>query len=268
MVRKRKELPDVGELVIGTVIKVIDPGAYVKLDEYGDKIAFAPAVEITRSVFRPIREIVKVGRKYVFKVIKVDRRKQLINVSLLKVYPAERRNKLIEWKRAQRAEKLLELAAKRIGKTLDEAYDEAGWKLEDYYGEIYAGLEEAALKGEKALLKAGVDSEWAKVLAELAKTYIPIKKVKIKGVLTLVCFKKDGIKAIKTALIRAAEYIKKHEKDLTSWRIYTLGAPNYKIELETVNPKKGEKILREAARIALEEIKKFGGTGNFRREKG
>ena len=40
MVRKRKPLPTVGELVVGTVTKVFDYGAYLNLDEYGGKEAY------------------------------------------------------------------------------------------------------------------------------------------------------------------------------------------------------------------------------------
>ncbi len=264
MVMKRKKWPSVGELVIGTVVKVFDQGAYITLDEYGGKEAYVPAGEITRSWFHDIREFVREGRKQVFKVIRVDLRRGHVDVSLRRVSDGERKHKMYEWKRAQRAEKLLEMAAERLGKTLKDAYREAGWKLEDHFGEIYAAFEAAADKGEAALLKAGISRDWAKVLAQLAKEYVEIPKTKLTAILTLVCFKPDGINAIKEALMKAAEFLEECEE--IEWRIYTIGAPRYRIEIVTKNPKKGEKILRKACEIALKAIENKGGRGSFKRE--
>lgn len=61
----------------------------------------------------------------------VDRKKGYIDLSLRRVTDAQRKNKMQEWKRAQKAEKLLELMAKEVGKSLDEAYEEVGFKLEE-----------------------------------------------------------------------------------------------------------------------------------------
>ncbi len=264
MVRKRKRWPERGELVIGTVVKVFDQGAYITLDEYGGKEAYVPVNEITRSWFRDIREFVREGQKNVFKVMRIDRRRGHIDVSLRRVSDSERRAKLYEWKRAQRAEKLLELAAKRLGKSLDDAYREAGWKIEDRYKEIYAGLEAAVEHGEKALLNAGLSSEWAKVLTEIAKEHIEIPKTKIRYLLTLTCYKPQGINAIKDSLLKAKEFLESH-RDI-EYRIYTIGAPKYRIELVTSNPKEGEKILKQACTIAIEALSKYGGKGSFQRE--
>ncbi|RLF17064.1 MAG: translation initiation factor IF-2 subunit alpha [Thermoprotei archaeon] len=264
MVRKREKWPKVGELVIGTVIRIFEQGAYVTLDEYEDKLAYVPAVEITRSWFRSIKEYLREGQKAVFKVMRVVPSRNQIDLSLKRVSERERKEKIYLWKRAQRAEKLLEMAAKKLGKTLDDAYKEAGWPMEDYFGEIFAGFEEAAIKGEKVLLECGLSPEWAKVITEIAKTHIEIPKVKLNGIVTLTCLSAKGIIAIKEALLKAAEYLKS-QKDI-KWRIYTVGAPRYRIEIITSNPKEGEKILREAANIAINVIKKYGGFGSFTRE--
>lgn len=264
MVRKREKWPKVGELVVGTVIKIFEQGAYVTLDEYEDKLAYVPAVEITRSWFRSIKEYLREGQKAVFKVMRVVPSRNQIDLSLKRVSERERKEKMYLWKRAQRAEKLLELAAKKLGKTLDDAYKEAGWPMEDYFGEIYAGFEEAALRGEKVLLECGLKPEWAKVITELAKTHIEIPRVKLSGIVTLTCLSSRGIVAIKEALTKVEEYLKSH-KDI-EWRVYTVGAPRYRIEIVTSNPKEGEKILKEAANIAIKTIKKHNGFGNFVRE--
>jgi len=80
----------------------------------------------------------------------------------------------------------------------------------------------------------------------------------------LTCLSSRGIAAIKEALTKVEEYLKSH-KDI-EWRVYTVGAPRYRIEIVTSNPKEGEKILKEAANIAIKTIKKHNGFGNFVRE--
>ena len=191
----------------------------------------------------------KEGQKLVFKVVRVDERKGHVDVSLRRVFDAEKRAKLSEWRRAQRAEKLLELAASKLGRTLDEAYEEAGWKLEDYYGEIYTGLEEAARRGVKALSKAGVSDEWAKVLAELAKAYIELPVAKVSGVFTITCFERDGVVRIKRALEEGLK-VASRVRDV-SVRMYTEGAPRYKIDLVAPDYKTAERCLREVVEAVL-----------------
>ncbi|RLE89661.1 MAG: translation initiation factor IF-2 subunit alpha, partial [Thermoprotei archaeon] len=55
MVKKRKQLPDVNELVIGTVRRIYDHGAFVTLDEYNDLEAYIPLNEVSHTWFRNIR---------------------------------------------------------------------------------------------------------------------------------------------------------------------------------------------------------------------
>ncbi len=264
MVKRGKEFPAEGDLVIATVTKIANHGAYVTLDEYKGKEGLVHISEVSQSWVRNIRNFLKEGQKIVAKVLRTDPRKGFIDLSIRRVTEQQKKEKIQEWKRAQKAENLLELAAKKLDKNLDEAYEKVGWPLEDKYGEIYAGLEEAAEKGEKPLLEAGISEEWSKVVAELAKLYVEIPKVRIKGVLELTCLKRNGVEVIKKALIATRNAAKNGDVNI---EIYTMGAPRYKIEVMAKEYKQAENVMKEAVNTALTVIKEEGGSGTFTREK-
>ncbi|MHA1594828.1 MAG: translation initiation factor IF-2 subunit alpha [Candidatus Baldrarchaeia archaeon] len=266
MVRRRRELPEVGEYVIATVRKIEPYGVYVTLDEYNNHEGFIHVSEVASTWVRNIRDWVREDQKVVAKVLRVDPRKKHVDLSLKRVTEQWKRQKMTEWKRAQRAENLLRLAAERLNKTLDDAYEEAGWKLEDFYGEIYAGLEAAVEGGKEALLKAGVSEEWARVLSELARRYIEIPKVKVKGCLELRCFKPDGVTAIRNALLKALEVAKSISGVKVD--VYLLGSPRWRIEVEAKERRFAEEVINKVANTALDAIKEAGGFGSFTLEEG
>jgi len=265
LVRKRTPLPRVGELVIGTVKRVFDYGAYLSLNEYNDTEAYLPWSEVSSKWVRDIRDFVREGQRIVVKVIRVDRRKGHIDVSLKRVNPSEQRRKLLEWKRAQRAEKILEIVAKKIGRNLDSAYNEVGWKLEDYYGEIYAGLEEASYRGSEALREAGVSSEWVEPLLEEVRKHIKIKKIKIQGVIYLLTLAHDGIEKIKRALTDPLSELSPDGD--TKIKVYTIGAPKYRIEVSSTDYKKAEKALQSYIKQIEKLAKSMNLEFSFEREK-
>lgn len=255
MVRKRASFPQLNELVVGTVSEIHDHGAFVTLDEYGGLRAYVPLGEVSHSWFKNIRDVLKVGQKAIFKVIRSDARKGIVDVSLRRVSESEKKSKLLEWKRAQRAEKILELAAKNLRRTLDEAYTEVGWKLEDYYGEIYKGLEEAALKGVEALIVAGVSEKWARVTASIAKQSIKFKQVRSSALITLRCLE-GGVNSVKDSLTAWEGSVKLPEN--VNVRIYTVGAPKYRLDVEALDPKICEKVLEEIIGSITERARSFG----------
>ena len=129
----KKELPDVGELVIGTVKKIAEHGVYVYLDEY-DLEAFAPTQEIVQSWFHSVRDYVKEGNKTVFKVISVNPKMKVVEVSLKRVRVDEKENKLLLYRHRVRVLKLLEIAMKKLGRQPGEALNVL-WYLEEHYGD-------------------------------------------------------------------------------------------------------------------------------------
>lgn len=82
---KKRAFPEVGELVIATVDSVKDYGAFVKLDEYPDKIGFVHITEISSGWVKYIRDYVREGQKIVCQVMNVTPSKGHVDLSLKRV---------------------------------------------------------------------------------------------------------------------------------------------------------------------------------------
>ncbi|MFB6469884.1 MAG: translation initiation factor IF-2 subunit alpha [Vulcanisaeta sp. AZ3] len=259
----RRELPDMGELVIGTVYRVLEHGAYVLLDEYGGLEAYAPVNEIVQSWFHDIKDYLRPGQKTVFRVVRVDYRKKLVDVSLRKVKEEERKEKLARWKRTLRGVKLLELVAKKLGIPLDKALQDFGWKLEDYYGDFLTVFENVAKYGPDELRKLGLNDNVIEIIAEVAKERIEIEPVEISGVIRLISIRPDGVKHIREVLMKAINQARKERVE--SIKIYTIGPPRYRIDITGRDPKKLERVLNDIVNLVTTEIRKRGGEASFTR---
>ncbi len=259
---RKEEWPSVGDLVIATVEDVKDYGAYVKLDEY-DKKGLLHISEISSSWIRNIRNFVRERQKVVLKVLRVDRTKEHINLSLRRVTRRERIDKIRSWKRERKAEVLLRSAAERTGMSVEEIYEKAGVLMENKYG-LYEAFEKAAKEGVKPLAKIGVPDELAETLAKIAEERVRLPMVGVKGIIELSCMKPDGVEAIKEAFLKA----RAHEKSGgTELRFYVIAPPKYRIEVMAENYKRAETVFQRVAEKVVSNIVDAGGEGSFKREK-
>lgn len=261
MVKKKQDFPSEGDLVICTINKVFSHGAFARLDEYDGKEGFIHISEVASTWIKNIRDFVREGQKTVAKVLHVDRVKRHIDLSVRRVGDAQRKNKNQSWKRDQKAEKALELTGKKIGKTLDEAYEDVGFILEERYGEIYAGLEEVSIRGEEVL--EGIKKEWIEPILSFVKENVEFPLVEITGYLMLKCPTSDGIEQIKKVLIDARDSVNIKDVKLD---IRYVGSPKYAINVTAPDYKLAEEVLKEVSDNVIELIKDNGGSGTFLRE--
>ena len=252
-----------GDLVIATVVRITDYGAYVEMDEYG-KEGLLHISEISSSWVRNIRDFVREGQKIVLKVLRVNAEKRQVDLSLRRVTKREKREKILFWKKSRKADSMLRNASEKLNIPIEEVYEKAGTLIEKEFGEIYEGLEKAAKEGAGVLLKLGVPEDIAVTLEEIAKEKIRIPMVKIKGILELQCTKPNGASLIKEALLSAQKI-----QDLqgAKVRIYVVAPPRYRIVVSAEDYTKAENVLKKATETALKSIAKVGGQGAFRREK-
>ncbi len=249
---KRKGLPEWGELVLCTVDRITPFAAWCKLDEY-DGEGMIHVSEVSGKWVHDIREFVKPKKQYVAKVVKVDYQKNVINLSLKRVSLHDEKAKLNSYRRSQRAEKMLELAGKELGKTLEQSYEEVGFLLQEKFGELYVAFEEGK-ESKENLTKKGVSSQWADAIADILEKNFQEKEIIIKADLELKSYEPDGIKKIK-------EILKDIEKK-TGATIKYISAPKYRIEIIAKDPKTTEKKLVHELDKVVEEMK--NGEANYK----
>jgi len=257
----KKEYPEEGDLVVGTVVKVQNFGAFVTLDEYPSREGFIHIAEIATGWVKRIRNHIKEKQKIVCKVMHVDTDKDHVDLSLKRVNEHQRRDKIQEWKNSQKSEKLLEMVAKQIGKSVDQCYTDFAQDLIKKYGTLYAAFEECAYDPE-TLKNDGLKGDWLKDFEEIAKTSISIPFVDIKGYLDITSWLPDGIKHIRDVLSEA----EKSEYEDVDIQIKYIGAPQYMIAVKAPDYKIAEDEMKKTVEKIKISIKKHNGDCEFHRK--
>jgi len=256
---RKAEFPEIGDLVVCSVQNVKNFGAFVTLDEYNNKEGFIHVRDVATGWVKYIRDHVREGQKIVCKVLGVDKERGHIDLSLKQVNDHQRREQIQEWKNEKKADKLLEIAATKLGKTLDQAFIEIGDKLIEEYGTLYGAFEDINSNPE-ALKDLGFDKKVSAALLEVANENIQLPSVRIDGMLDLSCPKPDGIDHVKKALasgLTAGE---------TAIDIHYVGAPRYRITVDAEDYKTAEQALKSAVDTITKSIQKAGGTASFSRK--
>ncbi len=260
LIIKRTGYPSRGEIVIGTVKRVLDFGAFVSLDEYEGREGMVHISEVASGWIKDIREHVKKGQKVICKVLDINPKRGHIDLSIKDVNERQKREKLQQWKNEMKSFKWLEIIGEKLNIGFDEL-EKIGKKLLKEYDSIYSAFEEAAYEGYEVLAPI-VGEEFAKEMAEIARENIKPKRVKVRGYFELKSTASDGIERIKKALLEA----KKAVTDGIEMKIEYVGAPRYRIVVEADDYKMAENALKKASERVLKTIKKLGGEGNFVRE--
>lgn len=260
---RKSEWPERGDLVLATVQKVAEYGAYVSLEEYGNKEGLLHRNEISTSWVRNIRDHVREGQKLVLKVLRVDPEKKHIDLSRKRVNKRERIDKIFMFKRERKAESFLRVTAEKLHKPVEEIFEKAASPMEEAHGDVYTALEESSRQGVEVLTKINIPADIAQALAQIAQERIHPPIVEVKGELHLTSTKPDGVNQIKKAL-QAAQ--KSSAVKTTKIHIYTIAAPKYSLKVEAENYKEAENTIQKASEAAIKAITKAGGEGSLRRD--
>lgn len=252
--------PEEGELVVGSVVKVENFGAFVKLEEYPGKEGFIHVAEVAPGWVKYIRDYVRENQKVVTKVLAVHTKKGHIDLSLKQVNEHQRREKIQQWKNEQRAEKLFELIAERSGLDPDQAWEDFGNRLVETFGTLYGALEEASID-PGVLAEEGFEGPWVDAFVQVAQDNIVPPTVEIRGFFKLGSTAPDGVVVIREALM-LADKVEDKEVEI---HIQYLGAPRYGVQVKALNYKDAEEELRKAQERVIGYITEHGGEGSFHR---
>lgn len=242
-----------------TITKVFPQGAFATLDEYGDKKGMIHISEVSSGWVKNIRNFVREGQKLVCKVLAVDERKGHIDLSLRRVKDSQRRLKVQQLKQKQKAEKLVELTAGQLGKSLDEARSEVILPLREKFGDLYSALETLANKG-KDELRGVVGDKWVDALAGVVGSITKPSVFEIGAYLKLNCPAPNGVDVLRSAMLAAKD---SNRQEGVKIQLSYLGSPKYRLKVEAGSYKDAEAVLRGVAEQIITEIGKSGGEGEL-----
>ncbi|MDG6906469.1 MAG: translation initiation factor IF-2 subunit alpha [Nitrososphaerota archaeon] len=254
-------MPEEGELVIASVNQITAHGVYVSLDEYNKLPAFLHISEIATGWVRDIERYAKPGQKIVLKVIRVNRTRREIDLSLRQVSGEERKTKIIEVKKTEKAKTIMDGLKLRLN--LDEAaLKSLQESITEQYDSLYDAFEDVARRGQKAIQKLNLDPKYVEPLESLAREKIAVPIVEVRGIMDIRVKTSDGIEVIKNAL-KAAEDIKSQGVQV---KVTYLGTPKYRLTIRAENYKIAEKALQSSLEKIKTIVEKSKGKFAFARE--
>ncbi|MFH2106379.1 MAG: S1 RNA-binding domain-containing protein [Candidatus Micrarchaeota archaeon] len=222
------KVPEVDELVVAVIKKIMPYGAFCVLPEYDNIEAFLHVSEVAPRWIKNIHEFISEGGTHVVKIYRLDREKNQIDVSLKRVTDQEKNRKLEASRQKKRADKLLSLATEKT--KVDIAVAQAA--IEKEFEDVYSCFAFCSEEGMDALKNIDLPEAFKIELVDLAKKNLKKASVDIAGLITVQCYEPDGIERIKKTL-ELGEGVS----------ISYFGAPNYRVSITEENFKLGEKKL-------------------------
>ena len=252
-----QELPEQGEIVLATITKLMDHGAYVTLDEYDELQGFLHISEIAPGWIRSVNRFVKEGEKKVLLVKKVNAQRGDIDLSLKQVSKDQQKQKLKEVKKFEKGKTLLQNLKEKANLSDDEINT-----LEDAfyskYESVYDAFLDIARNGISTVKELKISKKISNPLVEICSK-IKLPSVEIRGLMEITNSNSDGIEIIKKILLQSSE-------SNSNLNITYVGAPKYRLSLISEDFKSAEKSLKPIIEEIETKILKKKGTFTFLRE--
>jgi translation initiation factor 2 subunit 1 len=254
-----QRLPEEGEIIISTVRQMTRHGVYVTLDEYDNMTGFLHISEIATDWIRNIERYVWPNQRAVLKVIRVNKVRGEVDTSLKQVSGEERKSKLIEVKKTDKANIFLDFIKSKLNLS-DQHVQEIEDRILPKYDYLYDAFEAVSRKGLDAIQNNELSHEIKNAIEDASKR-IPIPIVEISGIMEITSKKPEGIKIIKNTLANA-EGNNGGASTITTY----IGAPRYRVVVNAENFKVAERFMNNTIAKTRAGIEKQHGIYNFLRQ--
>jgi translation initiation factor 2 subunit 1 len=252
------ELPEVGEIIVATIAKIGDHGAYATLDEYNNVQGFLHVSEIAHGWVRNINKFVKEGEKKVLLVKNIREGRAEIDLSLKQVSRDQQKKKLLDVKRFEKGKGILKNIQEKA-KISDSNIEKLEDKILSRYDSVYDGIVDIIKNGIIVFSELKLPKKTLDIIEEVS-TKIKLPSVEIRGILELTDNSSNGIENIRNSL----QGFEKTEQN--SVKILYIGAPKYRIRVTASDFKSAEKTLKPILEDIQKNIEKNKGIFKFTRE--
>lgn len=237
---KDKRFPEEDEIVLCTVSRIFPTIVFCKFESGAEGVI--PISEIAPGRIRNIRDYVRVDKRVVCKVLRVEEEKGHITLSLRRVTLKDRKEKIEGYKKENTAQAILKTFQKKTKiETEQKVLEEIREKYESLFRFFQLVLEDKSKLSELIKGTKNLDT-----LFKLIKERVKPKKVKVTLNLEVKSYLPDGIEKIKETL------------NIKKVSIKYISAPLYRLEIESENAKEAEKLLNKEAEKLIKSFKNFG----------
>lgn len=257
MSTETQELPEQGEIVLATITKIMDHGAYVTLDEYDGIQGFLHISEIAPGWIRSVNKFVREGDKKVLLVKKVNPERGDVDLSLKQVSNDQKKQKLKEVKKFEKGKTLLQNVQEKA-KLTDSEIEKLEDSIYSKFDSVYDAFLEIGRNGLSSVKDLKLSKKTAAVIEEICSK-IKLPSVEIRGIMEITSNKSDGVEIIKKTLLDSM-------KSESTIDITYLGAPKYRLSVKAEDFKTAEKSLKPIIEEIQKNIEKKNGTFKFTRE--
>ncbi len=257
MFYKRQGYPEEDEIVLCKVTQLFPNSVFVELLEYG-KQGMVHISEVAAGRIRNLRDYVTIGREIVCKVLRIDRERGHIDLSLRRVNSTQRMEKIDEIKQELKAESLIKNLAKKLNKPAPELYAHLAAKIFKEYSHFYLCFKDL-VEGTANLERIGVEAALAKEITTAVIEKFKPPKIALKGEIKLQTYAAEGVEKIRTTLLAI-------EKVSPTVKVIYLGAGRYKVVIEDVDYKPAEKNMERIGQL-LEQFNDKLSVASLEREK-
>ncbi len=256
MSTEMQELPEQGEIVIVTVTKIMDHGAYVTLDEFNGIQGFLHVSEIAPGWIRSVSRFIKVGEKKVLLVKRVNTKRSDIDLSLKQVSNDQKKKKILEVKRYEKGRTLLDGVKSRANLSEDDM-DKLEESLYSKFDSVYDAFSGIARNGIAVIGDLKLAGATLAAIEEICSK-IKLPSVEIRGIMEISSGRSDGVEIIRAVLL---DTLKKQNVTISY-----LGAPKYRISVTAGDFKSAERELKPLIEQIQKSVEKKKGTFRFTRE--
>lgn len=267
----RNPFPEPGELVVCRVVHIQNGYVQVELEDYSGlpreqrAQGMVHISELSNRWVKNINSLVSVGQRLVLQVIRVNKDRGYLDLSLRRVNKIQRSTIMNQWRYAIKLEGLLNFFAEQHNMTLMELYEKAIWALIDNYGDIRTAFETIKEDGFEALSSTPgleISEELQQELFQLIVDNVTISKVNLQVEFDVRSYLGNGVEVIKDAF-SAVNRLRKPKGVEVSFAY--IGAPIYRMNLEAKDYPTAEKFL-EKVHKKLQETLGNNGTVQLLRE--
>lgn len=262
------EFPEVEDLVMVQVTRVLETNAYVKLLEYGNKEGMILLAEVSAKRIRSMLKEIRVGQFCVCLVLRTEEGRGYIDLSRRRVQPDERAKFLERYARSKQVHSTLRqlCAEHKVG--MPDLCEKISWPL-------YANPKfKHALDAFKAYVNDGDDSIFRSLLPgkdeqpllesllAIIKRRLTPQAMKLKAKVEVKCYEIEGINAVKKALL-AGQDVPAEElggpDSIQSLTIKVVAPPEYDLVATSMGKEAGVKLIESALTRIENSIKESGG---------